>query len=75
MFVCNNQKLELSKAAKEKFMNHQSIKWGDFLYLSDGEKSELERRQIQYIEASLLDSESLYKHDKEKLVEVLEKII
>lgn len=75
MFVCNNQKLELSKAAKEKFMNHQSIKWGDFLYLSDGEKSELERRQIQYIEASLLDSESLYKHDKKKLVEVLEKII
>ena len=75
IFICNNKKLHLSIDEKEKFQNHVSIKWGDFLYLSNGEKSELERRKIRYIEADLLDRKSLYKHDKKSIVEVLKNVI
>jgi hypothetical protein len=39
--------------------------------LSDGEKSELERRKITYIESDLLDRESFYKHDKKSLASEL----
>lgn len=75
IFICNNKKLELSREQKERFQNHISIKGGDFLYLSDGERSELERRKIQYIEDDLLDRGSFYKHDKKSIIEVLKKII
>jgi len=74
-FICNNRKLQLSPEEKEKFRSHVSIKWGDFLYLSEWEKSELDRRKVQYIEADLLDIESMYKHDKEKIVKVLKQIV
>lgn len=72
VFICNNKRLTLSTQDREKFLNHQSIKGGDFLYLSDGERSELERRKIRYIEADLLDRESMYKHDKRSLVQQLQ---
>lgn len=75
IFICNNKKIELSLEEREKFMNHQSIKGGDFLYLSQGEKSELQRRKIHYIESDLLDSKTLYKHDKKKIVKVLLSLI
>jgi len=75
VFICNNKKIELSIEQKEIFQNHISIKWGDFLYLSDGERSELDRRKIQYIEADLLDTETLYKHDKSKIVRTLKQVI
>lgn len=75
IYICNNKKVKLTSEQKVAFQNHISIKGGDFLYLSDGERSELERRKIRYIEADLLDKESLYKHDKKKLVKVLEQII
>ena len=75
VFICNNKKLDLSQRDKEKFQNHISVKWWDFLYLSNGEKSELERRHIKYIEEDLLDRESFYKHDKKKIAKVLSNII
>lgn len=75
IFICNNKKITLSRTDREKFLSHQSIKGGDFLYLSEWEKSELERRKIQYIEADLLDESTLYKHDKKKIVQVLSQII
>ncbi len=74
-FICNNKKINLSKEDKQKFQNHISIKWWDFLYLSDWEKSELIRRKINFIEEDLLDKDSLYKHDKKKIVKVLKDII
>lgn len=75
IYICNNKKLMLSESDRERFQNDISVKWGDFLHLSDGEKSELERRKITYIEADLLDRESFYKHDKASLAREISKII
>lgn len=75
IYVCNNKKLELSSEEKARFQSDISVKGGDFLYLSDGEKSELERRNIRYIESDLLDRGSFYKHDKKELSKVLKWII
>lgn len=75
IFICNNKRLEMSEADRERFQNDISVKWWDFLYLSDWEKSELERRKIQVYESDLLDRQSFYKHDKKALVELLWKII
>lgn len=74
-FISNNTRLDMSREDKERFKNNVSVKWGDFLYLSDGEKDELTRRKIHYIEADLLDRESFYKHDKVALAKLLEKIL
>lgn len=71
IFLCNNGKILLSQEDKVKFQSDISVKGGDFLYLSNGEKSELQRRKIQFIEADLLDRESFYKHDKNKLARKL----
>jgi len=75
VYLCNNKKLDLSKTDRERFQSNVSVKWGDFLYLSDGEKSELERRNIRFLEADLLDRESFYKHDKKSLVHELKKLL
>lgn len=75
IFVCNNKKLELSASQRERFKSDISVKWGDFLYLAEGEKSELKRRKIQYFEADLLDRESFYKHDKKSIITLLEQIL
>ncbi len=75
IYICNNKKLELSEQQRERFQNSVSVKWGDFLYLSDGEKLELKRRKIQYIESDLLDRESFYKHDKKSLARELKKAL
>jgi len=73
--ISNNKKLVLEKEEREKFLSHQSIKWWDYLYLSEGEKIELKRRKIQYFETDLLDRVSLYKHDKKKVIRALEKYV
>jgi uncharacterized cofD-like protein len=75
IYICNNKKLDLSVADRERFQNNISVKGWDFLYLSDWEKSELERRKIMYIESDLLDRESFYKHDKNSLASQLKKIL
>ena len=75
IFICNDKKLDLSDAEREKFRTHISVKGWDFLHLSNGEKSELERRHIKYIEADLIDRESFYKHDKKKIAKVLSHLI
>lgn len=75
IYVCNNKKIQLTQDQKASFQSNISVKGGDFLYLSDGEKSELRRRKISYIEADLLDRESFYKHDKKSLMETLKSIL
>ena len=75
IYICNDKKLELSADEKSRFQSSISVKGWDFLYLSNGEKSEHERRKITYIESDLLDRESLYKHDKKSLATQLGKII
>ena len=74
-FICNNKRLELSEQQRSAFQNDQSVKWGDFLYLSDGEKSELTRRKTRYIEADLLDRKTLYKHNTQALTKLIHSVL
>lgn len=73
-FIANNQKPKLGKKDFEKFKKDISIKWWDYLFVSKGEKKELERRKVKLIEAPLISKESFYKHDKKKILDILEKI-
>ncbi|MDD2907468.1 MAG: 2-phospho-L-lactate transferase CofD family protein [Candidatus Gracilibacteria bacterium] len=73
-FVINNKKLELDEEELEQFKNDISVKGGDYLFLSPGEKKELERRKINVIESDLLGKDSFYKHSKDKIVNVLSQI-
>lgn len=74
-FVLNNKKPDLSKDEQTKFKNDISVKWGDFLFLSRGEKLELMRRKVKVIEADLLDDYCFYKHNKKKISVIISKII
>lgn len=74
-FIANNKKPILSKSELEAFKNDISVKGGDYLFISSGERKELENRKIKVIEADLLDEKSYYKHSKTKLLEILENII
>ncbi|MBS9784453.1 YvcK family protein [Candidatus Gracilibacteria bacterium] len=74
MFIANNRKPELSEEEKKEFQNDISVKGGDYIFVSNGEKLELARRKIELIEADLLGESSYYKHSKRKLMKVLEDI-
>ncbi|PZM83268.1 hypothetical protein DLH72_03800 [Candidatus Gracilibacteria bacterium] len=73
-FIANNKKPTLSECELEAFKNDISVKGGDYLFVSPGEKRELERRKIKLIESDLLDEKSFYKHSKVKTLSVLKKI-
>lgn len=73
-FIANNKKPILSQAELESFKNDISVKWWDYIFVSNWERKELERRKIKLIEADLLDDESFYKHSKQKLLNVLEQL-
>lgn len=75
IFISNNKRLDIPQEDLEKLKTHISVKWWDFLYVSEGEKEELKRRKIQYFEADLLDRDSFYKHDKKSIAKILEQII
>ncbi|QFR39367.1 hypothetical protein A9Q91_03990 [Candidatus Gracilibacteria bacterium 28_42_T64] len=74
-FIVNNKKPDLTPLEYKKFQDDISVKGGDFLFLSNRERSELERRKVQVIEADLLDDESFYKHNKVKITELIKNII
>jgi uncharacterized cofD-like protein len=74
-FILNDKKPILSESEKIDFQNDISVKWWDFLFLSPGEKSELIRRKIEVIEADLLDNHSFYKHNKQKISNIILDII
>ena len=74
-FVVNSYKPQLSEQQKKSFQENNSVKWWDYLFLSQREKSELTRRNITLYEAPLLDEMSLYKHDKHNIVTLLHSII
>lgn len=75
IFICNSTKLQLSKEEKQSFQSNISVKGGDYLFLSKGEKQELERRKMLVYESDLLDTTSFYKHDKKALAKILERIL
>ena len=74
-FLLNSKKPELNKKEIVEFKNDISIKWWDYLFLSNWEKSELKRRKINVIERPLLSHNSFYKHSKEKIISALSEIL
>jgi uncharacterized cofD-like protein len=75
IFICNNKKLDLTVEERQSFQSNISVKGGDYLYLSKGEKDELEGRKVKVYQEALLDKESFYKHDKKKLAKILEQVL
>ncbi len=74
-FITNNKRLSLTEKENIAFKEHISVKWGDYIYLTSDEKISLQKQGIEVIEEDLLDRESLYKHDNEKLAKILKRII
>lgn len=74
-FLLNDKRQKLSQEEMEEFKNNISVKWWDYLFLSNWEKQELIRRKIQVIETDLIWWDSFYKHSKEKLIGALIGII
>ncbi len=74
-FIVNNKNLALEGEDLERFKNDISVKWWEYIFLSEGDKKELIKNGTKIIEEDLLDRVSLYKHDKKKLAKVLKGII
>jgi len=74
-YLCNNKRLKLNSHEKSRFQNDISVKWWDFLYLSEWEKSELMRRNVSFVESDLLDRKSFYKHDRCSVMKALRSIL
>lgn len=75
ILIANNHKIELSEKDENRFKNDISVKWGDYIFVSDTEKNDFESRGMTIIEDDILDRKSLYKHDQEKIAKILEKVI
>lgn len=74
-FISNNKKPELSHEEYKMFQKDISVKWGDYLFLSQWERLELLRRKVIIKEENLLSADSFYKQDKKKIAEVIQSII
>lgn len=75
ILIANNSKIKLSEAEKNKFKNNKSVKWWDYIYITEEEKNQFQSNWTSIIEADILDKISLYKHDKEKIAIILEEVI
>lgn len=65
--IANNKKLNLTWSELERFKNDISVKWWDYLYITDEEIEDFEKRWIKVVERDFLDKVSLYKHNKKKI--------
>jgi len=74
-FIVNNKKPILSEEQQLLFKKDISVKWWDYLLLSAWEKSVLEWLWLTVIEEDLLEKWSFYKHNKQKIVDIIQNII
>lgn len=75
ILLVNEKYIELSDKEKKLFKSDISVKWWDYIYLTDEEKWYFQNSETEVVEAKLLKSKTLYKHDTEKLAQELWKII
>lgn len=75
ILIANNKHPDLSEEQKKRFKKDISVKGGEYIFLNDTDRKNLLERNMQIIEADLLDMKSLYKHDQKKIARVLESII
>ncbi len=73
--IANNKKLELNEVDEKRLKNDISVKWWDYIYITDKERKKIREKNIFIIEDDLLDRKTLYKHNNIKLATILEKII
>ncbi len=74
-FIANNKKPELTQKQLELLKKNISVKWGDYIFLENEEKEFLKNRWTKVIEDDLIDKMTLYKHNNQKLTEILKEII
>lgn len=73
--VANKKQLQLWKKLEKQFKQNISVKWGDYIFLTEWQKKYFTSRWTNIIESNLVNEESLYKHNQIKLTKTLEKII
>lgn len=73
--VANDKNPNLYPNYIEKLKNDISVKGGEYIFLSDDDKSYLESKGVKVVEGNLIDRDSLYKHDKKSISNLLKKII
>ncbi len=73
--VVNKKRVQLSFWELEKLKSNISVQWGDYIFLTSDEKGYFTKKNIKVIEENLIDTDSLYKHDRKNLWNVLKKII
>lgn len=74
VLIVNNYIPKLSSKEENLLRENISVKWGEYIFLSNDEKKNLESRGIQIIEGDFIDRKSLYKHDREKIAKVIKKL-
>ena len=67
----NDKKLDLSNEENEKFKNDISVKWWDFVYITEQEEEFFKAKWIKIIKWDFLDRKVYYKHNKENLMKKL----
>ncbi len=72
ILIANNHKIKLSEQDEDRFKNDISVKGGDYIFVTDAEKTEFKNRGMSIIEDDILDRKSLYKHDQAQIAKILE---
>jgi hypothetical protein len=75
MLIVNNKVPEIDREELENLKQNISVKWGEFIYLTDEERILLGDREINIYEDDFIDKDVLYKHNKKNIVKVLKKVI
>lgn len=71
ILVANNKKLALNSEEKQKLQSDISVKWWEYIYISENEKLFLEWRGTQIVQWDFIDRDTLYKHHKKILCNTL----
>ena len=73
--IVNNNRLNLSVSEKKRLRDDISVKGGEYIFLEDKDKKILTNRWTEIFEGDLIDKDTLYKHNKENIWEILEQVI
>ncbi len=75
MLIVNNKVPEIDREELENLKQNISVKWGEFIYLTEEERILLKKRGVTIYEDDFIDKDVLYKHNKKNIVKVLKKVI
>lgn len=73
ILIVNNHKPHLSTLELNFLKENISVKGGEYIYLSETEKKQLNERGIVLIEDDFIDRTSLYKHDAKAIAKTIKK--